>query len=64
MTPSGGSPLSFNDRRSPYTIAAPGGHVIDIETAIVASPARRKISVHAGHRVRVDKIFEANGELE
>ena len=60
MTPSGGSPRSINERRPSYTIAAPGGHVIDMETAIVASSLRRKISVGSGHRVRVDRIFASN----
>ena len=64
MTPSGGSPRNVKERRPSHTIATPGGHVIDIETAIVASPMRRKISANSGHRVRVDKIFESNSNSE
>ena len=64
MTPSGGSPRNVKEHRPSHTIATPGGHVIDIETAIVASPMRRKISANSGHRVRVDKIFESNSNSE
>ncbi len=59
---SGDSAKSKAERR-PSTIAAPGGVVIDIDTAVVAPPGGRKISVRSGHRVRVDAIFSSNSDI-